>query len=346
MATAWMANDWPRSTCTHCTPFLNSTASSSSGCFLPSVIWLNSPRNGGTLLLTGLPAATFTRPAGTWSGGGGLSEGGSMFGPAGRSSGVPLRVWLGSFSFSGSVGLASSARTDDATQASTSATARKDLGKKNFIRRKPRVSFRYSWNRWKGRIFLPLTPSLSPREKVRVTGNGIPTVTQVRTSQDSSRHLPALAVHALHKLRRLGRVGGSHVGPVPFQLVAHAGSQGDAPQQDDLGEVGGDVEVRVSRRAALHHREPFLVVAGRARDCLRHRLAGLVGVAALVFRFIVENDLEARAIIVPGKQFAFFADDEASAGREFAPLGDNLLGQVRAGPQGRDEVSGFEHFVL
>ena len=48
------------------------------------MIWLNSPRNGGTLLVTGLPAATFMTPLGTWMGGGGLSESGSTFGPGGQ----------------------------------------------------------------------------------------------------------------------------------------------------------------------------------------------------------------------------------------------------------------------
>src|SRR6266516_2651396 len=222
MAMAWMAKDSPRSTCTHCTPFLNSTASSSTGCFFPSVIWRRSPKNGATLLVTGLPAATFTTPAGTWSGGGGLSEGGSMFGPAGRSSGVPLSVWLGSFSFSGSVAFGSSARTDDAKQTTANATAKRDFGKSfsiTKVRQPPSVAF--------------------PR--------------------DSSGNLPAFAIVSLHKLRGLGRVRGAHFGPVPFQLVAHAGSQGDTAKQDDLGEIGSDVEVRISRRASLHHREPFLV---------------------------------------------------------------------------------------
>src|SRR6185436_1945248 len=114
MAIAWMAADWPRSTCTHCVPFLNSTASSSIGSFLPSVIWFSSPRNGGTLLVTGLPAATFLTPFGTWVGGGALSEGGSMFGPEGKSSGVPLSVCIGSFNLSGSVSEVSAARTNTA----------------------------------------------------------------------------------------------------------------------------------------------------------------------------------------------------------------------------------------
>src|SRR6266404_7939974 len=148
MTRASMAKDWPRSTCTHCTPFLNSTVSSSTGCFLPSVIWLNSPKNGGTLLVTGLPAATLTTPLGTCSGVGGLSEGGSMFGPAGKSSGVPLSVWAGSFSVSGSVAFSSCAQRDDAKQASVNTTASEDFGKERFIRRVPGVSIPDKWNRW------------------------------------------------------------------------------------------------------------------------------------------------------------------------------------------------------
>src|ERR1044071_2148973 len=122
-----MAKDWPRSTCTHCVPFLNSTASSSTASFLPSVMRLNSPKYGATLLVTVLPAATFVTPLGTSIGGGATSEGGSMFGPAGRSSGVPLSVWRGRSSFSGSVALASAARTDEASQATVKVTIKRDL---------------------------------------------------------------------------------------------------------------------------------------------------------------------------------------------------------------------------
>src|SRR5437773_5899268 len=134
MAIAWMAKDWPRSTCTHCVPFLNSTASSSTASFLPSVIRLSSPRYGGTLLVTGLPAATFVTPLGTSIGGGATSEGGSMFGPAGKSSGVPLSVWRGRSSLSGSVALASSARTADAKQATVNARINRDLNKALLIK--------------------------------------------------------------------------------------------------------------------------------------------------------------------------------------------------------------------
>src|SRR6185436_11992040 len=129
MATAWMAKDWPRSTCTHCVPFLNSTASSSTASFLPSVIRLSSPKYGGTLLVTGLPAATFVTPLGTWMDGGATSERGSTFGPAGKSSGVPLSVWRGRSSFSGSVALASSARTGDPKQAAVNATTNRGLNR-------------------------------------------------------------------------------------------------------------------------------------------------------------------------------------------------------------------------
>src|SRR6185503_20699426 len=126
MAMAWMAKDWPRSTCTHCVPFLNSTASSSTASFLPSVIRFNSPRYGATLLVTVLPAATFATPLGTSIDGGATSVSGSTFGPAGKSSGVPLRVWRGRSSLSGSVAFSSAPRTDDAKQTMVNGTTNSD----------------------------------------------------------------------------------------------------------------------------------------------------------------------------------------------------------------------------
>src|SRR5438094_7862767 len=285
MAMAWMAKDWPRSTCTHCVPFLNSTASSSTASFLPSVIRLNSPKYGATLLVTVLPAATFVTPLGTSMDGGATSEGGSMFGPTGKSAGVPLSVWRGRSSFSGSVALASCARTADAIQATVNATINRDLNKL---------------------FFKPLS-------------------------------LPAFAVVSLHKLRGCGLVRGAHVGPVPFQLAAYPGSQGDTAKQYDLGEISCDVEVRVSRRTPLHRREPFLVVAGRARNGLGHRHASFMFVASHVFLFVLENDLETRAVVIAREQFALLADDEAPAGGEFSSLRDNFIRQVCAGPQRRDE---------
>src|SRR5881396_3914644 len=71
---------------------------------------------------------------------------------------------------------------------------------------------------------------------------------------------PACAVLSLHKLRSRGFVRCAHVWPIPFQLAADPGAQRDAAKQDDLCEIRRDVEVRVSCRAALHRREPFLVV--------------------------------------------------------------------------------------
>src|SRR5882724_10801599 len=56
-----------------------------------------------------------------------------MLGPAGKSSGVPLRVWRGRFSLSGSVALASSARTNDAQKRTVNPMANKNLDKSFFI---------------------------------------------------------------------------------------------------------------------------------------------------------------------------------------------------------------------
>src|SRR5437867_2840218 len=87
-------------------------------------------------------------------------------------------------------------------------------------------------------------------------------------------------------------------------------------------------------------------MAGRARNALRHRRARFMFIAGRVFLFVVEYDLEPRAIVITREQFALVADDEAPAGREFPSLRDNFLDQVRAGPQGRDEVAGLEHAVF
>ena len=74
------------------------------------MICFSSPEKGGTLLVTALPRAAFVTPLGTMNGGGDLSESGSMFGPFGRSSGVPFNVGSGSCNTSGTVGGAPLAR--------------------------------------------------------------------------------------------------------------------------------------------------------------------------------------------------------------------------------------------
>src|SRR6266571_145652 len=179
MAIAWMAKDWPRSTCTHCVPFRNSTASSSTASFLPSVIRLNSPKYGGTLLVTVLPRATFVTPLGTSMDGGATSETGSIFGPAGKFSGVPLSVWRGRSSLSGSVALVSAARAGDAKQPSANARSNRDLDKSFFIKittrlrkhpsrgRTRRVKQFWQWSdvRDAGSGRFPLTLTLSRRER-------------------------------------------------------------------------------------------------------------------------------------------------------------------------------------
>src|SRR6267378_404769 len=100
MTMAEREQEAPKSTWTHWTPFLNSTASSSVGSLRPSVIWASVPVKGWTLAVTGLPRAMFVTPLGTINGGT-LSEIGSMFEPLGRSSGVPRRVGEGNFRASG-----------------------------------------------------------------------------------------------------------------------------------------------------------------------------------------------------------------------------------------------------
>jgi hypothetical protein len=85
-----------------------------------------------------------------------------------------------------------------------------------------------------------------------------------------------LAVLAFHERGGFGDVGGCHVRAVPIHRPAFTELLGDGSEQDDLVEVGGRLEVRIGRGAAVDGIEPFLVMARRARDGFRDGEAGLV----------------------------------------------------------------------
>jgi hypothetical protein len=70
---------------------------------------------------------------------------------------------------------------------------------------------------------------------------------RLEVSLERCSRLPALAVVAFYELCGLGAVGGFHAGAVPFHADAFADAEGDAAEEDDFGEVAGDVEVRVRR---------------------------------------------------------------------------------------------------
>src|SRR5690348_6120673 len=92
---------------------------------------------------------------------------------------------------------------------------------------------------------------------------------------------------AFDEVRGFRRVGRLHDWAIPFELVANSRAQGDAAQKDDLGEIGGDAEIRVGSRASLHHGKPLLfhgeiriqpavAFSGSARDTLGNGNAGLM----------------------------------------------------------------------
>src|SRR5438067_5958121 len=70
---------------------------------------------------------------------------------------------------------------------------------------------------------------------------------------------PAFAVFAVNEGRGFRGVLGQHFRAVPFQLLAHA--QGDAAEQDDLGQVGGDVKIGVTGLSAFAGGNPFKMMA-------------------------------------------------------------------------------------
>ena len=69
---------------------------------------------------------------------------------------------------------------------------------------------------------------------------------------------PAFPVLTIHKTRGIRIVRGTHVRAVPFELVADSRTKRDTAEQDALGQIRCDIEVRVGRCAAFHHREPLL----------------------------------------------------------------------------------------
>ena len=55
-----------------------------------------------------------------------------------------------------------------------------------------------------------------------------------------------------------GSVLGPHIRSVPFELLPN--TQCDAAQEDDLGEIGGDIKVGIRRRAAFAAGDPLQVL--------------------------------------------------------------------------------------
>src|ERR1019366_7865127 len=76
---------------------------------------------------------------------------------------------------------------------------------------------------------------------------------------DLRLQLPTLAIITMDVLGCLGGVLGEHLRTVPFQFLA--GAHRHAAEQHDLRQISCDIEVGVSRRAALARGNPFLVLA-------------------------------------------------------------------------------------
>ena len=81
--------------------------------------------------------------------------------------------------------------------------------------------------------------------------------------------VPALAVLAFDEGRGLRAIRRLHGRAVPFHELAFTHAKSNTTQEDDLGQVGRDVEVRIGRLAALTGFEPLIVVADGARDAHR-----------------------------------------------------------------------------
>src|SRR6266705_3424573 len=117
---------------------------------------------------------------------------------------------------------------------------------------------------------------------------------------------PAFAVFAVNEWRGFRGVLGKHFRAVPFQLLADA--QGDAAEQDDLGQVGGDVKIGVTGLSAFAGGNPFKMMAFIAiafvlvaRDGLRNSFDGFVVSTVHQFLFVLEFEEESRAIVIRGE---------------------------------------------
>ena len=106
-------------------------------------------------------------------------------------------------------------------------------------------------------------------------------------------------------------------------------ASGESPSEFvRIGVIGTGGQGVANMRAIMKN-----VVAGRARNGLGHRDAGFMFITGRVFLFVLENHLEARAVIIASKQLALLPDDEATAARQFAALRNNLSGQIRGRTQ-------------
>src|SRR5262249_31698760 len=128
----------------------------------------------------------------------------------------------------------------------------------------------------------------------------------------SSPYLPPFAILTLDVLVGFRCVLGSHLRTIPVKSLADADAHGDAAEEDDLGEGGGDSRRAGGRGAAFDHADPlgFLanVVVGAsliARDGLGHSLASVVFAALAEFGFTCGQDEESRAVIIGRKNLAF-----------------------------------------
>src|SRR5687768_4611162 len=135
-----------------------------------------------------------------------------MFGPAGRSSGVPLVVWAGKLIFSGTVSAA--LRLAKLTARNENAI----VSDKTFVIR----------------ILILCRIEQETNQKTgSFRSENEPVVIQL--------DFPTFAVFAFHEACGFRVVRGAHVRSVPFELVADPTAEGDATEENAFGEISADI---------------------------------------------------------------------------------------------------------
>src|SRR6187399_2228661 len=72
---------------------------------------------------------------------------------------------------------------------------------------------------------------------------------------------PTLAVFVFNKLLGVFVVFRAHLRAIPIELLAYTDIHRHAAEQDDFGQIGGNVEIRVSRCSSADHPEPLRLLA-------------------------------------------------------------------------------------
>ena len=89
--------------------------------------------------------------------------------------------------------------------------------------------------------------------------------------EEPALQTPPAAIIPAQERAGFGEIGEGELFRVPLelhagQLLAGLHAQRDVPEQNNLGERPGPVEVRAGGRSPLAGRHPFLVIAGIVRE--------------------------------------------------------------------------------